>query len=138
LTRIYKIFKKYKVDRFLSSSGVGQMHIGSLMVNWFGCFFGNWVCTDRVQWVTQRVCARQGLELLCKQVQYKKKCTGEERWLPDLCNMLVQKSIVQHAERNKLYGDWPLSDNQLASLHPRHFLDVIKGIGTCDKHEHCA
>jgi hypothetical protein len=96
------------------------------------------MCTERVRWVTQRVCPAQGLELLCKQVQYKKKCTGEERWLPDLSNMLVQKSIVQHAERSKLYGDWPISDSELANLHPRHFLDVIRGIGDCDKQERCA
>jgi hypothetical protein len=113
------------------------MQIGKMLAQWFGCFFGNWICTDTVQWVTQRVCDSQNLELLCKQVKYKKKCTGEERWKPDLCNMLVQKSIVTHSERNELYGDYPITDIQLASLHPRHFLDVIKGIGNCDKHGQC-
>jgi hypothetical protein len=68
-------------------------------------------------------------------VQYKGKYTGEEKWLPDLSNMLVQKSIVRHDERSKLYGDLPISDSELASLHPRHLLDVIKGYGSCDKHE---
>ena len=114
------------------------MHIGNILTQWCGCFFGDWVCTDKVRWVTQRVCSSQGLELLCKQVQYKKNCTGEERWLPDLCNMLVQKSIVSHDERNKFYGDSPIYDSDIARLHPRHFLDVIKGIGTCDKHGQCA
>ena len=114
------------------------MHIVKMLANWCGCFFGNWVCTDRVRWVTQRICPKQGLELLCKQVQYRKDATGEEKWLPDLCNMLVQKSIVRHDERSKFYGDLPISDSELASLHPRHFLDVIKGIGACDKHEQCA
>ncbi len=52
--------------------------------------------------------------------------------------MLVQKSIVQHEERSQLYGDWPISESELGRLHPRHFLDVIKGIGTCDKYEPCA
>ena len=113
------------------------MYISKLLFDWCGCFFGNWNCTKQVRWVTQRICPSQGLELMCKEVQYKKKCTGEERWLPDLCNMLVQKSIVEHAERTKLYGDWPISDIELARLHPRHFLDVIKGIGSCDKQEHC-
>lgn len=113
------------------------MHIIHVLTSWSGCFFGKWVCTQKVRWVTQRVCASQGLELLSKQVQFKKNSTGEERWLPDLCNMLVQKSIVRHAERNKLYGDWPISDSELANLHPRHFLDVIKGIGSCNKQEHC-
>ena len=108
------------------------MHIRKVLANWYGCFFGNWVCTEKVQWVTQRVCADRGLELLCKQVKFKNQCSGEERWMPDLCNMLVQKSIVQHEERSKLYGEWPISDSELARLHPCHFLDVIKGIGMCD------
>lgn len=114
------------------------MQIGKLLMNWCGCYFGNWVCTDEVRWVTQRVCPSQGLELLSKQVLYKKQRTGEQKWLPDLCNMLVQKSIVRHDERRMLYGEWPISDSELASLHPRHFLDVIKGIGSCDQQEQCA
>lgn len=113
------------------------MHFGKSFVNWCGCLFGKWVRTDRVRWVTQRICDRQGLELLCKEVKYVNKCSGKEKWLPDLCNMLTQKSIVKHAERSKFYGDWPISESELGRLHPRHFLDVIKGIGECNEHEHC-
>jgi len=114
------------------------MSIDKVLVTWCERFFGQWVRTEKVQWVTQRVCTAQGLELLCKQVQYRKKCTGEDRWLPDLRNMLTQKSIVLRVERSKLYGDLPISDSELARLHPRRFLDVVKGVGVCNEHEQYA